>query len=64
MLDVITFPEHNKTDTAFSEGKIHISPLSPDDDDYMCLSILEVRDMLDHQCYRCQSMLYAISLSS
>jgi hypothetical protein len=47
MLDAITFPEHYKIYTVFSEGKIHISPLSLNDDDYMCLFILEVRDMLD-----------------
>jgi hypothetical protein len=37
--------------------------ISPNDDDYICLFILEVGDMLDRQCYRCRIILHIISLS-
>jgi hypothetical protein len=37
--------------------------ISPNDDDYICLFILEVGDMLDRRCYRSRSILHVISLS-
>jgi hypothetical protein len=37
--------------------------ISPNDDDYIWLFILEVGDMLDRRCHRCRIMLHVISLS-